>query len=294
MKPHRMTDSTEQTDSEKSSPENAFALLGNENRVKIIQAFDEASKESLSFSTLRSYTNVNDSGQFNYHLNQLVGSFVRRTKNGEYELTYAGQRVIGAICSGTFNQRGASVSFELDSACSVCESALLAEYKHERVTISCPTCDEVISTFGFPPGAFANRSRDELAHAFHSWIRSYIVSVFGGLCPNCAGRMYGSIIDDSEYFYEGQEVGIEYRCERCNERSVSSIGIYLLSHSAVYAFHHNHGINLSETPLWELPWLREENLTVLSRDPWRIETALELDGDSLEIVVDEDLSVSPV
>lgn len=237
---------------------------------------------------------MDDSGQFNYHLNQLVGSFVRRTEDSEYELTYAGQRVIGAIFSGTFNQRGTSLSFKLDTICSVCESALLAEYKHERVTISCPTCEEVISAFGFPPGAFANRSHDELARSFHSWIQSYTVSVFGGLCPNCAGRMYGSIIDDSEYFYEEQEVGIEYRCERCNESSVSSIGIHLLSHPAVYAFHYNHGINLSETALWELPWLREEDPIVLSRDPWRIETTLELDGDYLKIVADEDLSVSPV
>ncbi|WP_435076864.1 DUF7351 domain-containing protein [Halococcus sp. AFM35] len=289
-----MPDSTKQADTEKRSPENAFALLGNENRIRIIQAFNEASEESLSFSTLRSYANVDDSGQFNYHLNQLVGSFVRHTEDSKYELTYAGRRVIGAIFSGTFNQRGASLSFELDSICSVCGSTLVAEYKHERVTISCPACNQVISTFGFPPGAFVNRSRDELVHAFHSRIRSYSVSAFGGLCPNCAGRMCGSIIDDSEYFYEGQEVGIEYRCERCTESSVSSIGIYLLSHPAVYAFHHNHGIDLGETPLWELPWLREENLIVLSRNPWRIETTLELDGDSLEIVVDEDLSVSPV
>lgn len=288
-----MTESPEQDEVEGVSPEDAFALLGNEIRISIIHALGKMPDGSLSFSALRTHADVVDSGQFNYHLKELLDSFVRRTDEGEYELTYAGTRVIGAIFSGTFNQRGVPRTFGLDSDCAVCGSSLVAEYEREHVTISCPTCDDRIATFGFPPGAFENRTRSELAQAFDSWIRSYRSAVVEGFCPNCADRMHGSIIDDSEHF-EDEEVSIEHICERCNERAGNSVGTYLVYHPAVVAFHHDHGIDLDETPFWELRWLRDEEMTVLSRDPWQVRLDIELDGDRLEVMVEEDLSVSVI
>ena len=274
------------------SPESAFSLLGNETRVAIIRALGEMSDESLSFSALRDRIAVADSGQFNYHLKKLVGSFVNRTDEGEYELTYAGARVVGAILSGTYNRRGTQTTFELDSICPLCESALSAEYENERVTISCPTCEEQLSTFGFPPGAFENRTSAELTRAFDGWIRTYFSLAATGFCLNCAGRMHGSLTDDSEYTEENQEVCIEYVCERCVEIATTSIRSYLVHQPAVVAFHYDHGIDLDETPAWELPWLRDEQTEILARDPWRVKSVVELDGDRLECVVEDDLSVS--
>lgn len=289
-----MTDSIERDEFGGASPEDAFALLSDETRIAIIRALGATPDESLSFSTLRERANVTDSGQFNYHLRKLIGSFVRQTDEDEYELTYAGTRVIGAIFSGTFNQRGTPTSFEFDATCAVCGSSLEAQYEHERVTIACPTCDDQISSFGFPPGAFENRTREELPQAFDGWIRAYLSTVRRSFCLNCTGRIHGSITDESEYLLEDQEVGIEHVCERCDERSTSSIGAYLLSHPEVVAFHHDHGIDLNETPFWELPWLREKNATVLSSDPWCVRLALELDGDRLELEIEKDLSASVV
>ena len=289
-----MTDLTEQDELGGISPEDAFALLGDETRIAIIRALGMASDESLSFSALRERASVADSGQFNYHLRKLVGSFVRRTEGDKYELTYAGMRVIGAIFSGTFNRRGAPTSFELDSACTICGTSLMAQYEQERVTINCATCDDQISTFGFPPGAFENRLREELPQAFDAWIQAHLSAVRKCFCLNCTGRMNGSITDGSEHLLEDQEVGIEHVCERCDNHSISSIGVYLLSHPDVIAFHHDHGIDLDDTPFWKLPWLREENTTVLSSDPRRVRVVLELDDECLELEVEEDLSTSVV
>jgi DNA-binding HxlR family transcriptional regulator len=286
-----MTNPTEPTEFETVSPGEAFALLGNEIRIDIIRALGETPDDSLSFSALRSRVDVADSGQFNYHLKALVGSFIRRTDEDEYELTHAGRRVIGAIFSGTFTQRGAPRTFELNSDCAVCGSPLLAEYERERVTISCQTCDNRVTTFGFPPGAFENRTRSDLAQAFDARMRSFRSAVVGGICPNCAGRMHGSIIDDSEHF-ENEAVCIEHICERCHDRAWNRIGTYLVSHPAVVGFHHDHGIDLDETPFWELHWLRDEETMVLSHDPWQVRLDIELDGDCLHVMVEEDLSVS--
>lgn len=274
------------------SPEEAFSLLGNETRVAIVRELGKLSGESVSFSALRDRVAVADSGQFNYHLKKLVGSFVTRTDEGEYELTYAGARIVGAIHSGTYNQRGTQTTFDLDSTCPVCESPLSVEYENERVTISCPICEDQLSRFGFPPGAFESRTREELTRAFDGWIRTYLSLAATGFCLNCAGRMHGSLTDDSEYMDENQDVCIEYVCERCVETATTSVRSYLVHQPAVVAFHHDHGINLTETPSWELPWLRDEQTDILSRDPWRVKAVVTIDDDRLECVVNEDLSVS--
>jgi DNA-binding HxlR family transcriptional regulator len=194
-----MSESSEQNACDDILPEEAFALLGNEIRIDIIWALSKTPDESLSFSELRSRIDVPDSGQFNYHLTELLGSFVRRDE-GEYELTFAGTQVVGAIFSGSFNQRGAPLTVELDSTCAICESVLLVEYERECVTISCPACDDLIASFGFPPGAFENRTTDDLARTFNTWIRSLLTATVNGFCLICAGRMRGSIIDNSEHF----------------------------------------------------------------------------------------------
>lgn len=289
-----MTDSAEQEEFDGTSPEDAFALLGDETRIAIIQALGQTPDESLSFSTLRERASVADSGQFNYHLRKLVSNFVRRTEADEYELTYAGIRVIGAIFSGTFNQRGTPRSFELDAMCSVCGSSLVAQYERERVIIVCPTCDDQISAFGFPPGAFETRTHEELPHAFDGRIRAHLSAVRKRFCLNCTGRMHGSMITDSEHLLEDQEVGIEHVCERCDNHSITSVGVYFLSHPEVVAFHYDHDIDLNKIPFWELPWLRQTNATVLSSDPWRVRLALKLDGDHLQLEIEEDLSASVV
>ncbi|MCH7660071.1 MAG: helix-turn-helix transcriptional regulator [Euryarchaeota archaeon] len=77
--------------SEEIPPEEAFALLGNETRVAIIRELGTAD-DPRSFSDLHAAVGVRDSGGFNYHLQKLVGSFVRRTDEG-YELSGAGERI---------------------------------------------------------------------------------------------------------------------------------------------------------------------------------------------------------
>ena len=114
-----MSESTEQDETEKIPPEDAFSLLGNETRIGIIQALWQTGNDRVSFSELRDRADVADSGQFNYHLDKLVGTFVHRDENG-YELTYAGRQIIGAILDGTYTKRAEIEPFEIGGSCSIC------------------------------------------------------------------------------------------------------------------------------------------------------------------------------
>ena len=274
------------------TPEAAFGLLGNETRIAIVRALGESLDESLSFSELRERAGVRDSGQFNYHLDRLVGSFVRRAEEGGYELTYAGARVVGAILAGTFNEKGGREEFDLDAACPTCGSAISARYEDEQVTVRCPDCDEQISLFGFPPGGFENRDTAELTRTFDRWLRNVFSMMADGICFNCTGRTRGSLTTESEYIREGEDAAVELICERCGNTATASVGSYVLHHPAVVAFHYEHGIDLGETPAWDLTWLRDKRTTLDSRDPLRARVTVELDGDALELLVDERLDVA--
>lgn len=74
----------------------AFELLGEETRLGIIDALYAANPadddEAIRFSRLREAVGVQDTGQFNYHLNRLLGTFVVRTEDG-YVLSSAGEAV---------------------------------------------------------------------------------------------------------------------------------------------------------------------------------------------------------
>lgn len=79
-------------------PAEAFDLLGDETRLAILRALADRQREcpdepSLTFTELRERAGVGDSGLFNYHLEKLVGRFVRDTGEG-YELGYAGRQVV--------------------------------------------------------------------------------------------------------------------------------------------------------------------------------------------------------
>ena len=60
------------------APDDAFELLGNETRVRILQTLGTAD-EPVPFSELHDRVGLRDSGQFNYHLDRLVGHFLQKT-----------------------------------------------------------------------------------------------------------------------------------------------------------------------------------------------------------------------
>ena len=63
------------------SPEEAFSVLGNRARLEILQTLGEAD-DTLAYSELFARMEYDDSGNFSYHLDKLVGHFVAKTDAG--------------------------------------------------------------------------------------------------------------------------------------------------------------------------------------------------------------------
>jgi len=96
----------------------ALAALGNEHRIRILHALAEA-EAPLSFSELRRCAGIDDTGQFNYHLRELCGRFVRDGESG-YELGTAGERVV--LATADLDPEAAAVTSQqvTEEGCPVC------------------------------------------------------------------------------------------------------------------------------------------------------------------------------
>lgn len=275
-----------ETTVERQSPEEVFALLGNETRVAIVRTLS-GFDDPVAFSELREAVGTQDSGQFNYHLGKLVGSFVRRTDAG-YTLTLAGDRVVGALMAGTYT---ASVSFdpiEMDAECPECGAALVVEYEDEHVVIRCTDCDEWRSMFPFPPGTLDQFDRADLPAVFDRWLRSTFERIVAGFCANCGGRM------DGRLDLTGGDPQATYDCRQCGERSAATAHHRILYHSATVAFCYDHGIDVAGTPTWELAHRLDDVTEVVTDDPPTVRVTLTVEDETLSVTLDESAAVSAV
>ncbi|MFC6960787.1 winged helix-turn-helix domain-containing protein [Halocatena marina] len=272
------------------SPAEAFSIIGNETRLSILEALWAVENRPVRFSRLRKQVGMRDSAQFNYHLDKLIGQFVVRSEKG-YDLRNAGERVVEAVLAGSFNEHPRVEPFTIDSPCTRCDAPLRVYYEDEQLTVECPECDRGHGTYTFPPGGLHDRSHDELLTAFDQRVRHLHCLAADGVCPACSGRMRTTIVREDECCL-GVDLRADHVCEQCNHNLCSAIGLSLLDHSAVVAFHKEHDIDLNSTPYWNFEWcVSDDQTTVLSEDPWRLRVDIPLDAQTLSVVLDGDLTV---
>ena len=271
-----------------AEPADTFSVVANETRLSILMALWRA-EEVTSFTDLHRAVGLRDSAQFNYHLQKLTDAFVRQREGG-YELRYAGEKVVRAVLSGSFVETPAIEPFALDASCVACGGDLRARYADERFSIDCADCETRFGRYPFPPGGFTDRSRDEVMDAFNQRVRHLHCLAADGVCHECNGRMRTRFVRDHERFAAG--VSVFHRCEQCRHRLHSPIGLTLLDHSGVVAFHREHGVDLCRVPYWRLEWcVGDDALTVLSEDPWEVRIDIALGTETLSVRIDGALSV---
>jgi hypothetical protein len=271
------------------APAEAFAVVGNETRLSILEALWTLERPA-AFSELRREVGMRDSAQFNYHLSKLTGQFVTKTDDG-YDFLSPGRAVIQAVLSGTLNQDPEIEPFEIEGECVDCGGPLAARYQDERVLVNCVDCDRPHGNFPFPPGGLEDRSREELMDAFNQRARHLSCLSADGVCPECNGRME-THVDRPDGDFLDLDVVVVHECARCEYEIVSSVGLALLDDAEVVAFYRDHGIDLNQVPFWTLEWcVTDRHTTVVSDEPWQVEITVPVEDEELVVTMDDDLAV---
>lgn len=276
---------------ERSSPEEVFSALASDIRIDILLAMMQRPDEPLEFSALRSWVGVDDPGQFHYHLDKLVNTFVRKTDDG-YELTHAGREVVGAIYAGTYTANAAVEHIPLGELCITCGGNLYLEYADESVTIRCEDCERQSDDYPFPPRGLDQFSREELATVIGRWMDHYIGGLTAGFCPVCTGQVDGELVID-----HGKERLAEfpahaaYMCRRCQTTHAVPGPAPVHTHPSFRHFIHTHGFDV-QAPIWQVyDAMGRPDSRILSDDPARLEVSITHDGETFAAVVDETATV---
>ena len=271
------------------TPEAAFGLVGHELRIAILRELGEADGGRLSFSALRERVGEGDSGKFNYHLSELTGRFVAKTDGGEYALTYPGHRVVDAIHDGAFHRRDGVEDEPLSGTCVDCGGGLAFSYDTlEGGRVACRDCGRRHLRFPFDPGGLVDRSGEEVGRAFDRVARAAWAQAHDDVCPVCSGHVREWVRDDAPpkaVAVRGHPVTVGLDCRQCSYHSNVPVGALLLSHPAVQGFCYEHGVDLRERRLWELPFVVDPGaLSVRATDPWDVAVTV-APGDAERVAV---------
>lgn len=307
---------------EHGDPEDVFTLVSDEIRVEILQALWETD-QPVGFSDLHEAVEIRDSGQFNYHLDKLVGKFVRKTPEG-YELTQAGKSINGAIEAGAYTLEATIEPIELTDPCPFCGGSRTFTYEDEVVSIECESC-EISYRFVVPPGVFAGYDEEPIPRVASRYLHATFHQIQSGFCWFCEGPTVPSVEiegaptaadggggptngesgespgtkaedsggDDSEGPSEGgsSAVGeipvVHYNCERCGHTATTGLWMATRDHPAVLSFYDDHGIDIRDRPVWEFPARDPDHVDVRGRDPLRASVTYSVDGETLTLVLDE-------
>lgn len=271
----------------------AFASIGNEIRTEILLALVESDADRTPFSDLRDAVGVADSGQFNYHLEQLVGRFVDRTEEG-YELRYAGRRIAYALLAGTYTDRPRIEPTPAPGTCYACGAdALLGSYANERLTIECDACDERILRVSFPPAAVTSRQPEAAFRAFNHWAVRQGALLTDRICPECAGRLTATVSTESPPTFEFDYLPT-FECTVCTRSFYTTFGSVAIQTRELLALLHRHGWERDDV-YWSIDHcVTDDHTSVAAEDPLRIRETFPLEDATVSVTFDEAVEIVDV
>lgn len=307
-----MTDLDQYLDSDTILDE-LFRPLGNEVRIEILWILAEAT-EPLPFTTLQEELGIEDSGNFNYHINQLTDHFIRNTPNG-YELRYPGRAIVRSIKQGGLTTNPELSPRSIDLPCPFCGHDQVFSYADETLQLRCSNCAGVVGepydagtimSYEFPAGGLRGRTNREAATAAHRLYDAEVTAMVGGVCPRCSGTVEGSLelcdehtTDDAELCTACQRrylAWANYTCRNCGFAREFPPWFKALYLPEVIAHFHNVADFTRELPFPKFlsekgADLRDVTETVRSTDPVEVVIEMHLDEARCRIVVDADLEV---
>ncbi|MEZ3145493.1 hypothetical protein [Halobaculum sp. MBLA0143] len=262
-----------------------FDLVGQSDRAAILAtlgqyAREESDEGGLAFSTLRERVGHDDPGNFNYHLDRLVGGPVERTDAG-YRLSTVGRRLLSVVVAERFDPEQ-TTEVDATADCPVCGTPATVEYTDGRLRIDCSTHTtafdvgpEVVDRVGVATACRVGFRRGTL----------YTESFRAGVCPDCEGPVDAELAVDDEAWFEGT-------CQRCGLELSNTPAGCVIDHPAVVSLCWRHDIDVRETGRRVLATHAESH--VASRDPLRVAVEVSVGDDSVRLRLDDDGTVCDV
>jgi transcription elongation factor Elf1 len=262
----------------RAEPTETFGLLADETRIEILHALSDTPGAGSTFSELFDAVSLSDTGNFNYHLGQLVGTFVR--KAGErYELTDAGERVVGAMLAGSFDAEASFGPVPLDWDCLQCGGQFQLRFEDSDAHLRCESCGSGL-TVSIPPGAVGSVPADDLPTAVVQWYRARIQRARSGFCHRCSGRTNRRLVSGVDPDADDPTPSeVRFECRHCGTETAVSGAALVTYHPIVEGFFREHGLATDRyhpTQLWtEI----ESSVETVQKDPLAVEVAFRTDGE---------------
>jgi hypothetical protein len=174
--------------------------------------------------------------------------------------------------------------------CPECGGTIALQYEHGQMRVECRGCGKHEADVQAPPALVAMADADELEPLLGKHLLTEMQRLNRGFCLYCSGPLNPEfLLDDEGRLHE--EWSVSLSCELCGHVSYSPAIGAVLDHPAVVSLLHEAGIDLRETPLWEIDPLITATERVAAEDPLRVETTIETDDAALTLRLDESLSV---
>lgn len=298
------------------SPDEAFAVLGNEIRMSIIKTLGDADG-ALSFTDLRNRVGLRQGAQFNYHLEKLREHFVRHTESG-YELRQPGRRVVEAVLSGALTETPTLEPTRLPLPCQLCGAPTIVSYREERVSLFCTECAGFygrhentyfpavdglghLGSHSLPPAGLRGRTARDVFTAAETWQMTQVFATAHHVCPRCAAPMeheldicktHDSATEACTACGRRHAVRAEISCTNCIYHTGGVLAHLCLKHTDFLAFLTSNGVNPSQplTGFYHVLSTHEEELH--SHDPLEAQLTFTINAKTLKLTIDNTLNIT--
>lgn len=273
-------------------PEGAFEPLSDETRLQImhtlaLQYREEPANPTMGFGELRKAVGRRDSGNFNYHLDQLRGRFIEDTDDG-YKLSPAGHEVISAVVAGTYDDHDPRGPIEVSESCPVCGAVMTAKYESGLLRVSCDHDHQFRNTL--PQRAVEDRSLEEIVRVMTIKTQQDLERVVEGICPRC----YSSVdwnVDVTELVGVPE---VTTQCSRCGTVAEVPVAAAIINHPEVVAFFADHGVDIRHRPLWAPVLWNSVTVDVAREEPLELSVSVQVEGEELVATLDDSLDIQAV
>lgn len=310
--PESVLDAVAETVGEETTE--AFEILGNEKRLAILLALWEAyvpfsGDNTVTFSELYDLVEMEGTGHFTYHLDTLVGPFVEQTEEG-YSLTTRAELILHAVLAGTLAEYTSLEAEPIDAKCDRCGAPVVIDYHDSKLVERCTSCrgrwstpnspSGLLKSLYRPPVGLKGRTPKEFHRHGNTWDRYQFMSMLEGVCPACSGSLETTLhvcenhdLQDGtvcEHCLSFWKMRLRYVCRVCKNNMKTAPFAPIHTDLQVKSFYHDHGIDPDE--LYDSSRFLDIHetigeMTLTSQDPLEVVIPIIIDGDRLEMTLDD-------